>query len=357
MKGKNMEMDSQEFDKTKIFEELEFRPQPEGYSKKLPWIVQLQIAATNGKQYQDVLGTLNDYPQYNLPVPEVKEGLMLDIGSGWGRWLVAGAKRGYTPVGIDLRLGFCKASLDTLKAQGLKGYTVVADLQNIPFHSSTFDLVWSFSVIQHTAETRLNKCIQEIYRVLKNDAFTYLEFPNKNGFRNRLGPAKENIRKPDHMNSWHVRYYSIEQYKLKFEEVFGNFSYDVHSFLGIGVLKEDLKYVSFKNKILCSASLFGNGLCKALPVMNSLADSIYVKAFKKEEKKSGSASITNIHSLNNDIGPWNNLNIVPLLVCPLSGGSLSVSPSADFLISEKAKVKYPVIDQIPILISSQAVAL
>lgn len=87
MKEKNveLEMDSQEFDKTKIFEKLEFRTNPDGYSKKLPWIVQLQIAATNGKQYQHVIGTLDDYPQYNLPVPEVKDGLMLDIGTGWGR--------------------------------------------------------------------------------------------------------------------------------------------------------------------------------------------------------------------------------------------------------------------------------
>lgn len=355
--NKDLEIDSQEFDKTKIFEELEFRSKPDGYSKKLPWIVQLQIAATNGKQYQDIIGTLDDYPQYDLPVPKVEHGLMLDIGSGWGRWLVAGAKKGYIPVGIDLRLGFCKASLETLQAQGVKGYTVVADLQNIPFKESAFDLVWSFSVIQHTAETRLNRCLDEIHRVLNNGGFTYLEFPNKNGMRNRLGPAKQNKNKVDHINSWHVRYYSIEEYKAKLEQVFGNFSFDVHSFLGIGVLKEDLNYVSFKNKILCSASLIGNKMCRVLPVLKPFADSIYVNAIKKENKVPEGNNTPDESLLDIAGHRWSNLDIVPLLACPLSKGPLSLSPSSDFLISERAGVKYPVIDEIPILIASQAVAL
>ena len=29
-----------------------------------------------------------------LPVKKVSTGLMLDIGTGWGRWLVAGAVKG-----------------------------------------------------------------------------------------------------------------------------------------------------------------------------------------------------------------------------------------------------------------------
>ena len=52
------------------------------------------------------------------------------------------------------------------------------------------------------------------------------------------------------INSWNVRYYSIREYKEIFISIFNNFSFKNHSFLGIGVLKEDLKYVSNKNKII-----------------------------------------------------------------------------------------------------------
>ena len=58
----------------------------------------------------DRVGKLTDYPTYELPVKNISAGLMPDIGTGWGRWLVAGAAKGYIPVGIDLRLEFCQAA-------------------------------------------------------------------------------------------------------------------------------------------------------------------------------------------------------------------------------------------------------
>ena len=108
-----------EFERSKIYEKLDYLPQPENYKGKLPWRIQQQIAATNGIQYADRVGKLTDYPTYELPVRKVSDGLMLvyppypprrsrrNIGTGWGRWLVAGAAKGYIPVGIDLRLEFC----------------------------------------------------------------------------------------------------------------------------------------------------------------------------------------------------------------------------------------------------------
>ncbi len=347
-----------EFDKSKIYENLEFVPQPKGYSGRLPWVVQLQIAATNGKQYKDSVGKLDWYPQYNLPVPGVAKGLMLDIGTGWGRWLVAASNKGYTPVGIDLRLEFCKASLQTLKNQGKKGYVVAGDLQTLPFSNDVFDLIWSFSVIQHTAEERLDNCLNDIFRILKPDGFTLLEFPNSNGFRNKRGPAKKNRKLYDDINSWHVRYYTIEEYRKKFEKVFGNFNYHVHSFLGIGTLPEDLRYVSFKNKLACAVSLTATAVSKRFPFLKKQADSIYVKARKKESLRSGESN----HELNefkNRIGTveFNNLDLVPLLRCPVGKGPLILSDNKEFLISENARLKYPVIDSIPILIASEALAV
>ena len=124
----------------KIYERLDTQIQPSDYSGKIPWIVQQQIAATNGIHYIDSIGTLSEYPIPEIPVENAKATgeLLLDIGNGWGRWLVAAAKKNYIPVGIDIRLEFCETARQVLKANGKNGYSIVADLQNLPFLNNIF---------------------------------------------------------------------------------------------------------------------------------------------------------------------------------------------------------------------------
>src|SRR5690606_32321540 len=124
----------------------------------------------NGIHYIDRIGKLKRYPIYEVPVPTVTGNkLMLDIGCGWGRWLVAGHNKGYIPIGIDLRLEFCETARQVLNDLNKSGYTVVADLENIPFRDNIFDLIWSFSVIQHTHINRLTNCLSHINRIIKSD--------------------------------------------------------------------------------------------------------------------------------------------------------------------------------------------
>jgi len=343
-----------EFDRSKIYEKLDYLPQLGSYKGKLPWKVQQQIAATNGIQYVDRIGKLKGYPKYELPVNKVEKGLMLDIGTGWGRWLVAGAEKGYIPVGIDLRLEFCLAARQTLLAQGKNGYTVVADLKDIPFQEMLFDLVWSFSVIQHTHHDRMLRCLQAINRILAPGGFTKLEFPNKNGIRNKTGPARTNAKFANDYNSWKVRYYTIREYRNYFMDIFKNFNFTNHSFLGIGVLKEDLKYVSLKNKLLCSISLLGSLLTKIVPGLKWISDSIYINAVKENEGivNSNLVSFLKAHQAE----PTNNLNIVHLLKCPLTGKALLVSVDKKFITTLDGKVQYPIKDGIPILIRTEIIS-
>ena len=351
-------IDNIAFDRSKIYEKMLYKPQPEGYSMPLSWMVQQHVAATNGVHYIDRIGKLKEYPVFELPLNKVEKGIMLDIGNGWGRWLVAGASKGYIPIGIDIRLEFCQTARQTLKNLNKKGYSLVADLNNLPFHSNVFDLVWSYSVIQHTHKQRLEKCLGHINRILKKDGYSCLEFPNKLGIRNRFGPVKEAQKTADDINSWDVRYYTIGEYKEIFKKHFSDFKFRNHSFLGIGVLKEDLKYVSFKNKILCSISLFGSFLTKIIPGLKYLSDSIYISVDKKQdadvkEENNGVAEFLKAHSA----FPDNNLNLVHILRCPISGGSLKLDSVNNRLISEKANVAFPIENDIPIMIVSEAIPL
>jgi uncharacterized protein YbaR (Trm112 family) len=46
--------------------------------------------------------------------------------------------------------------------------------------------------------------------------------------------------------------------------------------------------------------------------------------------------------------------LLEMLVCPLTKGPLDLSPDGDWLTSRKAKLRYPVRDGIPILLTDEA---
>jgi uncharacterized protein len=340
--------------KERIYEKLDIQPEPPGYKGKIPWIVQQQVAATNGIHFLNSIGELNEYPIPEIPVSDGGPGkLLLDIGCGWGRWLVAAYRKNYIPIGIDIRLEFCETSRTVIRDNGGTGYTVVADLQQLPFQNNIFDTVWSFSVIQHTHYNRLISCLKEIERTLKTEGYCFLEFPNRKGFRNRFGPAS----KPNNMDfeSWDVRYYSPEEYREIFSKEFDNFQYFNHSALGIGILPGDLKYTrGFKNRSLVGLSRALSKVADLIQPLKYFSDSLYIKAIKTQKDQLDAAEKLSAFLSANKQRPADNLNIVPLLQCPVSHTDVHLSEDRKELISQKAGLAYPIINQIPIMIASEA---
>ncbi len=348
-------MNTLDFNREKIYERLENVPPPENYHGKIPWIVQQQIGATNGIHFKETIGFLTEYPIPPIPIPAVKnQDLFLDIGCGWGRWLVAASKKNYIPVGIDIRLEFCEVARMVLKENGFNGYTVVADLKKLPFIQNVFDVVWSFSVIQHTHYDRLTSCVEDIYRVLRNEkGYCYLEFPNKNGIRNRFGIVKQAMKTAGDYNSWDVRYYTPGEYKEIFSRYFNNFHYFNHSALGIGVLPGDYKYaLGLKNKmgILLSRSL--SKIFETVGPLKTFSDSIYIKCYKDGDRiiNEDVKKFRDAHQ--NNAG--NNLNIIHLLCCPVTNQKVFLSEDRREVISPKANLAYPIKNGIPIMIADEA---
>lgn len=323
--------------------------------------VQVIIASTNGIHYTDKVNKLTSYPKFSLPVaPAEKENdLMLDIGCGWGRWLVAGSEKNYIPIGLDLIPQFAEASLRVLRAQNKRGYTVVGDLEHIPFKQNLFDLVWSFSVIQHVHFDKMTSCLKHINRVLTQKGITFLEFPNKHGIRNFVTSRKWEKYRNDKVSGrpLSVRYYTTKQYRDIFTKEFGNFSFTNHSFIGIGILKEDLKYVSLKNKIPCAVSLAGSALTKVIPGLKYLSDSIYIKAVSNQAKTqhfSGDVQSLRSNYLSNAV---DNLAVVPLLQCPKTGFEVVLSEDRRRVLVPKAGLYYPIKDTIPHMLIDKAATI
>lgn len=90
---------------------------------------------------------------------------VLEIGFGMGADLIQFAKAGCIVSGIDLVPRHLYIAKGFFLAQGLRAKLILADAENIPFDTCSFDVVYTFGVIHHTPNTC--KAIDEIYRVLK----------------------------------------------------------------------------------------------------------------------------------------------------------------------------------------------
>jgi glycosyltransferase involved in cell wall biosynthesis/ubiquinone/menaquinone biosynthesis C-methylase UbiE len=90
---------------------------------------------------------------------------MLEVGGGMGTDLAQFAKHGAHVTDVDLSAGHLALAQENFRLRGLSGCFVHHDAEQLPFESSTFDLVYTNGVLHHTPNTR--KMVSEIYRVLK----------------------------------------------------------------------------------------------------------------------------------------------------------------------------------------------
>src|SRR5262249_29578427 len=114
---------------------------------RIDHFVQRWVAGTNGKLYISAINKLNRYPIPCWPGPRAPYpgAKMLDIGCGWGRWMVAAAQAGWTPFGIDLKSDAAAAANRVLKIHNQPGSAIASNLTALPFPESHFDLVFSYS--------------------------------------------------------------------------------------------------------------------------------------------------------------------------------------------------------------------
>lgn len=99
-------------------------------------------------------------PYADLATQDVLE---IGVGNGSHAQLLAGAARSFT--GVDLTAYAVQSTTKRLERFGLAGKIIQADAEQLPFSDQTFDFVWSWGVIHHSADT--GKVLQEIHRVLK----------------------------------------------------------------------------------------------------------------------------------------------------------------------------------------------
>ncbi len=240
-------------------------------------VVQRTIAATHGMMYRTLINQLREYP---IPVlrPSPNGGnYFLDVGCNWGRWCIAASKAGYTPIGIDPSLDAILAAKRVTTQFGIETPFVVADIRYLPFMEYSFDIVFSYSVLQHFHKEDARAALKEIKRVLKIGGVSVNQMANVFGARCIYHQLKRGFRMP---HAFEVRYWTPSELAATFTELIGPSELSVGGFFSLTAQSFEAKYLPIRYRMVIQVSELLCRLAKIAPGVKHLADSLYVTSSK-----------------------------------------------------------------------------
>lgn len=206
--------------------------------------------------------------------------LILDVGCNWGRWSIAAALAGHRVVGVDVHLQslrIAKAIADELDITP-RPLFVLADARSLPFAESSFDAVFSYSVLQHFSKQNCEWILREIGKVLRDQGASLIQMPNKLGLRSLMALAKRGFSEGE---GFDVRYYFIPELISLFEKTIGRSSWSVDCFLGLNVHSFDRDMMNFSGKCVVSTAWALKAVSRRAPFLGYAADSVLVQSCKR----------------------------------------------------------------------------
>jgi len=108
-----------------------------------------------------------------------KRSTILDAGCGYGRIAIPLAKAGYKVYGLDIVPAYIKEAIKKTKKEKIQADFRVGSITALPYPNETFDAIiclWSVFIDILEEKDQL-KAIKEIYRVLKNNSFAFIDLP------------------------------------------------------------------------------------------------------------------------------------------------------------------------------------
>jgi SAM-dependent methyltransferase/uncharacterized protein YbaR (Trm112 family) len=234
------------------------------------------IGATSGFAYVNLTGRLENYPIPQIPVAPGTGKLLLDIGCNWGRWSIAGARKGWNVVGIDPSLGAIMAARRAFQNEQNLMF-VCGDARFLPFKDNVVHCVFSYSVIQHFSAADAEAAVKEIGRVLSNDGCSKIQMAHEGGLRSTYIRTRSDY---SDGGIFRVRYWSLIDIERVFSQNIGRSSVVAEGFGGLGLLADDWRIVSVKSKVLIVLSVILKRIARLVRPLIRLADSVYVVSIK-----------------------------------------------------------------------------
>jgi len=250
--------------------------------------VQKEIGATCGNMYKSLINQLKDYPIPQLRLPTGNGNAFLDIGCNWGRWCVSAARMGYRAVGIDPSLEAVRAACRIGKQLGVSPLYVVADSRYLPFAPGSFDVVFSYSVLQHLEREDVRITVQEIARVLRAGGSSLVQMPNRFGLLNIYYEFRQLFRGPVLFD---VHYWWPWTLRSVFGRAVGPTTLSVDGFFSLNPQKSDLTMLPWYFRLIVSISEALRKFSAKCPGLVYLADSLYVQSQRHERSLSAKSGV------------------------------------------------------------------
>lgn len=160
---------------------------------------------------------------------------ILEIGCGMGLHSLELARRGAKVHAVDLTDTAVETTQARMKEFGMDAEVRCADAESLPYEDQTFDFVWSWGVIHHSARTA--RIVREIARILKPYGDTRIMVYNRDGMIARLMLLRRYLlggefihRSPDEtLWRWSDGYSARFYHKEQFEDLFRGFFEDASS--------------------------------------------------------------------------------------------------------------------------------
>jgi SAM-dependent methyltransferase/uncharacterized protein YbaR (Trm112 family) len=245
-------------------------------------VVAVLVAATNGNLYRNLIGRLPRPPLPELRLPDGGGRRFLDVGCGWGRWLMAAARKGYQVVGIDPSLGAVLAARRLCAQLGCEAQFVVGDARFLPFATGTFDVVFSYSVIQHFSRVDALQALGEIARVLRLGGESFIQMANALGIRSLYHLARRGFRDGQ---EFEVRYWRPTELTKAFETAIGPSELTVDCYFGLGLQASDAYLLTPAQRTLLALSEWLRRQANWCPPLRQVADSLYVNSLRQKHSE------------------------------------------------------------------------
>ena len=229
------------------------------------------IVKTHGNLYRGA-ARLARYPIPAFPLPPGAGQRLLDIGCNWGRWTIAAAGAGYAPTGLDPSAKAVDAAGRVAAQLGVDAEYVVGDGRRLPFPDASFDVVFSYSVLQHLAKEDVRVVVAEIRRVLRPGGTAWIEMPNACGLLNIARQAARGFSRGIGLD---VRYWTLGELREAFA-VIGAVELLADGFLTLNPQPTDLDLLRLRHRLVVRLSEALRRASQRAPVLVRLADSVFV---------------------------------------------------------------------------------
>jgi len=127
--------------------------------------------------------------EHGLPVRLDK---VLEIGCGYGEWMIPLSPLVKELHGIDIHPGLASKSAEKFAEHGVQNcHFTLSDGLSVPYPDKTFDLVYSVTVFQHIPREIVHGYLKESDRVMAEGGRSLHHFRNANNVGNFPTPAKD----------------------------------------------------------------------------------------------------------------------------------------------------------------------